>query len=215
MTSAQPPTATPLPAAPVVSKYSEARQRHAEYAFCANHLEKGSSLITVFTTMHPSKDPIKMLAQQNVLQAYANLAPLVQGIVFTTSKHWIEHATKLGVKVIQNNALNPHGTPFLHDMYNKAFAATDSYFGMYANGDILFSEDFVTTMCSLKSAIDHGIIKERVLLVGKRLNHDLKLTQLITSNIQKHTQDILDWAKTAVLFQNNAQDFFAVTRATW
>lgn len=53
-------------------------------------------------------------------------------------------------------------------MYLKAFAATDSYFGMYANGDILFSEDFVTTMCSLKSAIDHGAIKERVLLGERR-----------------------------------------------
>jgi hypothetical protein len=100
-------------------------------------------------------------------------------------------------------------------MYLKAFSATDSYFGMYANGDILFSEDFVTTMCSLKSAIDHGVIKERMLLVGKRLNHGLSLNHKITSNIEAHTKDVLNWAKTAALFQNNAQDFFAVTRATW
>ena len=99
------------------------------------------------------------------------LAPLVRGIVFTTSEHWISEASKLNILAIQNNRLNQHGTPFLHDMYLKAFAATDSYFGMYANGDILFSEDFVTTMCSLKSAIDHGVIKERVLL-GERREKD-------------------------------------------
>ena len=67
-------------------------------------------------------------------QTYANLAPLVKGIVFTTSEHWKSEAEKLGIMVIDNNQNNPHGTPFLHDMYLKAFAATDSYFGMYANG---------------------------------------------------------------------------------
>ena len=67
-------------------------------------------------------------------QTYANLAPLVKGIVFTTSEHWKSEAEKLGIMVIGNNQNNPHGTPFLHDMYLKAFAATDSYFGMYANG---------------------------------------------------------------------------------
>ena len=192
------------------------------------------------------------------------LAPLVRGIVFTTSEHWISEASKLNILAIQNNRLNQHGTPFLHDMYLKAFAATDSYFGMYANGDILFSEDFVTTMCSLKSAIDHGVIKERVLLgerrekdndsipfciiffffsvsfveisdfmhsrtrfcsfnilsyisstVGKRLNHKLSLDHEITSDVKDHTDKILKWAKTAQLFANNAQDFFAVTRATF
>jgi hypothetical protein len=98
-----------IPIKNIEKKYSEARLRHAEYAFCANHMEKGKSLITVFTTMHPSKDALKMLAQENVLQSYANLAPLVKGIVFTTSQYWIDHAKKLGIQVITNNQLNPHG----------------------------------------------------------------------------------------------------------
>lgn len=50
------------------SEYSEARMRHTEYDFCKSHMKKGKSLITIFTTMHPSTDSIKMLAQQNTLQ---------------------------------------------------------------------------------------------------------------------------------------------------
>jgi hypothetical protein len=178
-------------------------------------MNTGKPLITVFTTMHPSKDPLKMLAQQNVLQAYANLAPLVKSILFTTSPHWTAAATELGIDVIQDNQVNPHGTPYLHDMFNRAFAATDSYFGMYANGDILFSEDFVTTMCSLKAAIDHGALRDRILVVGKRLNHPLERDHQITTDKEQHTQYILDWAKTSGLFNADAQDYFAVTRTTW
>ena len=47
------------------------------------------------------------------------------------------------------------------------------------------------------------------------MNHKLSLDHEITSDVKDHTDKILKWAKTAQLFANNAQDFFAVTRATF
>ena len=67
---------------------------------------------------------------------------------------------------------------------------------IFETGDILFSEDFVTTMCSIKSAIEAGVIRERVLIVGKRLNHELKLDHIITDDVLSHTEKIITWAKT-------------------
>ena len=200
-------------------RFSEAKLRHAEFAYCASqHMAKGKPLVALFTTMHPSKDPLKMLAQQNTLQAYANLAPLVHGIVFTKSVYWKEQAKKLNITAIEpdkNIMLNRHGTPFLFEMFDRAFQETESFFAAYANGDILFSEDFVTTLCSVKAAINHGIIRDRVLLVGKRLNHQMSAEDRITSDIHQHAENILNWAKTAELFFPNAQDYFVISKTTF
>ena len=154
------------------------------YPNCASLYAQNKSLVTVFTTMHPSKDPIKILAQRNTIQAYKNLAPLVHGIVFTRDRYWQAEARKLGIEVIENNKLNPYGTPLLRDMYLKTFARTKSYFAAYANADILFGEGFVKSLCAVEEAVKRGMIMKRVFLTGQRLNYALKAGDMISRNSQ-------------------------------
>ena len=205
---------------PLHSNANKIQLRHQEFEYCANNRAKNVPLLTLFTTLHPSKDPLKVLAQQNTLQSYANLAPLVRGIVFTNSQHWIKQAKRLNITVvhIDHKMKNRHGTPFFHSMFQEAYNFLPAtYFYGYANGDILFSKDLITTLCSIKQAIKHQIIKERFLLTGRRLNHDLALGphHLITSNMQEQDATVLKWAKQAEVFIANAQDYFFVTKKTF
>ena len=189
--------------------FSEIKLRHTEYKYCANHMAIGKSLITLFTTLHPSKDKLKILAQKNVLQTYATLAPLIKGIIFTSDSYWKNYAKDLGLQVIEptGQMLNPHGTPYLFEMYTKVFAISDSYFAGYSNADILFSEDFVTTLCSIKQAIEHNKIREKILLVGKRLNHQLKENHIITTETTATllSKTLLKWAKATDFFFPNGK----------
>ena len=151
----------------------------------------------------------KILAQKNVLQAYATLAPLIKGIIFTSDSYWKNYAKDLGLQVIEptGQMLNPHGTPYLFEMYTKVFAISDSYFAGYSNADILFSEDFVTTLCSIKQAIEHNKIRERILLVGKRLNHQLEENHIITTETTATllSKTLLKWAKATDFFFPNGK----------
>ena len=184
------------------------------YPNCAALRRKNTPLVTVFTTMHPAKDPLKILAQHNTLQAYKNLAPLVHGLIFTRDRYWQDEARHLGLQVVDDHHLNVFGTPILRDMYRKAFDRTKSYFAVYANADILIGEDFVHTLCAVEHAIRTGKVKNRVMVTGQRLNYELKPTDNITADYADHQQKLGAWSRGpgAELFQVNAEDFFAVNR---
>ena len=183
------------------------------YSDCTSRF--GTPLVTVFTTMHPAKDPLKILAQRNTLQAYANLKPFVHSLVFTRDPYWQNEAKKLGIQVEDTFEVNPYGTPLLRNMYVKAFASSQAYFAAYANADILIGEDFVQSVCAVANAIRKGVVKKRVFVVGQRLNYKLGTNDVISSDKEDHERKLSSWNRNSELFQANAEDYFIVSRQTF
>jgi hypothetical protein len=184
--------------------------------------EQQPYLLTLFTTMHPSTDSLKILAQQNILESYAYLSQFsVKAIIFTDDLEWKKRATKLGITVISEHAGNRHGTPYLHDMYIQAMKKyPNSYFYSFTNADILFTSRIISTLCSLRGSIesrDKYSLRRKILIVGRRSNYNLKKKDILSRNMtsEEMNKKFNNFYEKSELFQKVAQDYFIVTKDTF
>ena len=186
-----------------------------ELEYCLETLRQDTdkTLLTLFTTMHPSDHPLKQLAQQNVLESYAYLSKFgVKSLLFTDNAEWRKRAEILNIQVISEQAANQFGTPFLHDMYLQAMEASDSYYYAYSNGDILFTTDLISSLCSIRSSIvsQNGGLDQnsRVLIVGKRSNYQMNITDVLNAAFtpEQYYAMTTRFYESSALFQSNAQE---------
>jgi hypothetical protein len=180
-------------------------------------------LLTLFTTINPSKkDPLKTLAQENMLESFAYLRQYnVKGILFTDDDAWIQRATKLGIQVIRGFSGNQYGVPYLHDMYLQAMNHhPNSYFYAYTNADILFTSSIVSTLCALRGSIessDSYTLRRRVLIVGRRSNYNLQINDTIRHSYKadEMREKTDSFYEHSTLFTMVAEDYFVVTKWTF
>ncbi len=181
--------------------------------------ERGDEvLVTLFTTLDPNMDTLKVEAQLNTLKSFRHLGTRVRGIIFTDSDFWRRKASSYGI-IVLNTTGNIYGTPLLKHMYRTAMKKSVSRFYCYLNGDILMASDFLNTLDSLDIAMQRGIIKSRVLAVGKRYNYDLKYSDALPPPTAAQHAEVLEqyevlhttMASSAVPFRSDAQDYFVVS----
>jgi hypothetical protein len=105
---------------------------------------------------------------------------------------------------------NEHGTPVLKAMYLQAFRmypGADTY--TYVNGDLLTDHGFVHTADAVVSAVRSEVLPPGFLVVGKRTNVDwVGKTIHAPEDFDKHMGE-------GKLFQNDAQDYFIVSKHTF
>ena len=180
------------------------------------------SLLTLFTTLSLSGNATKQLAQQTVLESFAYLRRKfgINSVVFTTSVAWTNFASFLGIDTVRDFASNRYGTPYLRDMYRQSMERHDSFFYSYANADILFTQDLVTSLCSLRSSMESkkrgGLANRRVLIVGRRMNYPLQMSDKINTTTSDEYEKFADrLQQKSELFSRVAQDYFVVTKETF
>jgi len=182
---------------------------------------KCSALLNLATTfIDDTRDPLKIAAQDNVLQAYHRLreAGGFQGFLFTKSEAWAKKARTKGVVVVSDVATNPHGTPKFKDMIIKVQELTlkhcgapkDIVFDGYANGDIIFTSGLIDTLAMVRGgwqkAVQQGT-KKGVMLVGRRTNVHFAGDTLSSD------QRVAELAsKSGTLFAADAEDYFIYSR---
>ena len=178
------------------------------------------SLLTLFTTLSLSGDPTKQLAQQTVLESFAYLRRKyeINSVVFTTSVAWTKFASSLGIDTVRDFASNRYGTPYLRNMYRRSMEKHDSFFYSYVNADILFTQDLVTSLCSLRSSMESKkrLANRRVLIVGRRMNYPLQMSDKINTTTSDEYEKFADrLQQKSELFSRVAQDYFVVTKETF
>jgi hypothetical protein len=86
-------------------------------------------------------------------------------------------------------ATNSLGTPYIASMFEQTIARYDAEFYGYVNGDILFTEEVVTTMKAVSAAIQRGEVDRRVLVFGRRFN--VNMTEDVADLEQESTPLVL------------------------
>ena len=162
----------------------------------------------------PSANSLKNLAQRNVIMDYALLEPRVVPMVFTDDDDWAKFAGSEDVDAVEDFETNPHGTPTIRGFFNHAMGPRNpgpkTQFYAYANGDILFDDTLIKTLEGVSKAIKAGIISKKVLVVGKRTNHDITENEEI-KDYESLEKIVMDLHNKGALFQANAEDYFIVT----
>ena len=122
----------------------------------------------MFTTIFPSPDSLRTLAQENTLKALSLLKPSIHTIVFTRDERWKTFAERLGLEVETRVKSNRYDTPLLAPMYVRAFRK-NAYFYSYTNGDILFGENLITTLYVVREMIMEGKLGKKILITRKEI----------------------------------------------
>lgn len=171
------------------------------------------NIMTTFKTRNILAD--KVLAQGNMLRALQRLQYHgVQAWLFTDDNTWMREAVKLGIRVVQNFDVDAvTGIPYMGYMYNYVAThdihnETTCIFDGYVNGDILLGIDVVQTLRAVANVWSQR--KNGVLVVGKRFNKMNTKKIVIESDEQ-----LRDFGKDAIAFQEDAQDYFFISRAAF
>jgi hypothetical protein len=176
-------------------------------------------LLALFTTQFSAsgtEDPEKAAIQRNTLLAFKFLGPEVDGIVFTDDAGTALVAQEVGVKHSADFTKNPHGTPVLKGMYQGAERVSPgAEFLAYCNGDLLFGPDLLLTVHAIKALVDAGTLPPRILIVGVRINVDVRFPGDALRSQATAEGDILGMAARGTPFQPNAEDYFIVRRGTY
>ena len=90
------------------------------------------------------------------------------------------------------------------------FNSPKTQFYAYANGDILFDKTLIRTLEGVSKAIKAGVVSKKVLVVGKRTNHDITAKEEI-KDYESLEQIVMNLHNKGALFQANAEDYFIAT----
>lgn len=121
-------------------------------------------LLTLFTTWEEEDN--KYLCRNNTIRNWNLLGPLVKRILFTNKKNLAFRVQQLGWNVLPVTNTGTTGVPVLKTMFKQAISAVNSSFYAYANGDIIFTSDFIQTLHAIEK---DGIYKfEDLLVIGQR-----------------------------------------------
>ncbi|CAC5413708.1 unnamed protein product [Mytilus coruscus] len=153
-------------------------------------VSKEKSLLTLFTSWVPDKE--KYLCRNNTINNWNLLHENVSSILFTNDTDLSRRVSSMGWKVLPVSKVGATGVPVLKDMFYASFAAHDSEFYAYANGDILFTNDLIDTI----KAVIHSNIGDAkdLLLIGKR--YDVRhVSADEATNFDKLKETVIDRGK--------------------
>jgi hypothetical protein len=124
-------------------------------------------MITFFSTPKPFRGHIGII-QRNAIQSWKLTHPDAEVILFGNEEGAAEVAVELGARHEPEVARNPHGTPLLSSLFERAdrLAAHDRL--CFLNADILLTDDFLASSTRLAQ------MRERSLMVGRRRDVDIK-----------------------------------------
>ncbi|KAL3874618.1 hypothetical protein ACJMK2_037605 [Sinanodonta woodiana] len=158
-------------------------------------------IVALFSTWASTNDTVKAEIHKNTLRNWASLKPKIQPILFTNDSKEVALANEYGwhtLPIIHEGS----GAPVLKTMFKTVI---EKYSGSvlygYANSDILFTDDLVST---LEAVVTYYNDSTPVLVTGRRTN---------VPNITQEVADSFDNLRAAArdrgeLFSTNAEDLF-------
>lgn len=163
-------------------------------------------LLTLFTTFRP--DESRNVIHKNVIKNWAALGCDVSNLLYSSEIDglWQELAVDNGWELVSVPRENPHGLPFVRDMFEDARDRSRAEFYGYSNGDILFSDGLLKTLRALDSI---RLSNDRMLIIGIRKNfHSHNRTVFTIEEVKRiaatEGEDYLDVAIDFFIFHKNA-----------
>ena len=164
------------------------------------------ALITLFTTFRNAE--AKAATYRNTIRNWGLLAPYVRPVLYYTvgDDYLTEFARMHGWAVYKCPRVGKRDLPILRSMFLHAQSInrTTTFYG-YANSDILFDRNLVSTLEGLKN--DSYRFKQ-LLVIGTRVNYQFKQNHEIHS-----LTSIYQYVRNGTLFNQNAQDYFISTHS--
>ena len=156
-------------------------------------------LITLFTTFRDFRT--KAVTYQNTIRNWGLLSPYVRPVLYYAGD---EHY--LGWSVYRSPRVSDRNIPVLRSMFLHAETINEStpFYG-FANGDIVFDSNLVTTLQALKRDVDRFM---RVLVIGQRINFNIGNNETILN-----LESVSRLASEGSLFKGFAQDYLISTRS--
>ena len=140
-------------------------------------------LLTQFTTFIDvvdganKEDNYRRITQTNYLQTTTFTQPKAQTnyIVYTNCEYWIEliHTEYQHVYVHPLRLAPPFNTPLLKHMVIDTMDEFDTPFYMFVNSDNLYDSSLTTTITTILSAIQSGVMSQKLLVIGHRSNVEI------------------------------------------
>ena len=168
-----------------------------------------SPILTLFTTWPSTNDSEKHVVHNLTLVNWLSFKPKIEVVVFTNDTKDAIHVKSLGAKVYPIVHHAGGGAPVLRTMFETVIKLHKySHLYGYANSDILFTDNLITT---LELILTHRkqLNKKPVLLVGKRVN----VEKIKFEEIQQHSAIEQISKSRGVLFGPNAEDYFITNGA--
>ena len=122
-------------------------------------------MLTIFTIPKPFTGLIRII-QRNAIKNWVQLIPECEVILFGNDIGVEEVAQELGVRYFSSIEKNEYGTPLLSSAFGVAQEQARNDILMYANSDIIFSQDLVEAI----SKVDKSLF----LVCGRRWDLDVK-----------------------------------------
>lgn len=197
--------------------YSYARQQDTEKTsdhIVTKPIECHSPLLTLFTTFKESQAKRNIYA--NTLQNWARLRPYVIPVLYVvedsvndanrtkdaTGAFMTDEATAQGWTVVRAPEVWD-GLPVLRTMFSDVIQRSKTPFYGYANGDILFVENLIQTLCHVQQNVNWT----QFLVTSRRTNAKYDPGDALNSSAA-----ILSVAKQrGVLFYPHSEDLFIAT----
>ena len=164
------------------------------------------TLITLFTTFQYYKD--KIAYYRNTIRIWGQLVPFVRPVLYYVhgENYLAEFARKHGWSVYKCPRVSRGNMPVLRSMFLHAqtINETTPFYG-YANGDILFDSNLVTTL----EAVNHARNRfKQIFVIGQRIDYNFTRNQEL-----RNLSTVSLLASAGKLHPSNAQDYFITTHS--
>jgi len=125
-------------------------------------------ILTIFTAPKPFLNPHVINIQRNAIRCWQML-PGVEVLVVGDEPGIASSAAELGARHLPGVVCNALGTPLISSIFNLAQQAASSPLLVYANADMLFTQDLLDAAQQLQAQARH------FLMVGQRWDLDVPL----------------------------------------
>ena len=174
-----------------------------------SHIPKVTDhLAVVFTTF--SGSPRKAQLFSNTVKNWASFLPTIQPILFFTEQNstLTALAESYGWMVAPCPRVNEYGTPFLKNMYTKAYQLVSAPLYGFINGDILFDQSLLRTLHRL--IVDLQYLNS-TLVTGRRWNYRVQNETSFDAWTPRQVQQLAK-SKNSSLSRTDTEDYFFVTK---
>ena len=144
------------------------------------------------------------IIQRNAVQAWLQMHPRPQIILFGNEEGTAAVAQEFHLEHVPHVRCNPHGTPYLRDVFQEAERRMSGDLLCYSNCDIILFQDFIDAAQKL---IDHF---QKFLLVGECMNLDVKTPIDFSSPSWEH--DLRTFMTEKGKRRGVCADYFAFTK---
>lgn len=161
-------------------------------------------MITIFSTLKPITDATKNI-QKNALSSWKALHKDVEIIIYGSDKGISSLCKDFKIKQVKSIRQTRSKIPYVSDIFKSAQEIAKHNIVMYANADMIFTKDLVDSI----KIVDKQF--EKYLIVGKRINLDLK--KLVNFNHPQAVMRLLSKAKNdGQLHDHTGIDYFIFPR---